>query len=1246
MELQNLNIKPVHLQIIEIFASGTYDLHNLDSKIGLDVKETESEKIQNKSNDTQGARGHIRGTGLTSSLPENTRLVEPSSKVKNHTIVSLTSSSSSSSSSGSSSPIASVLADGRAESPPTLLAKPESCPYLPQYYLSLLSEGDSPPQTRIYSEKDLVKSFSTISRGLNLNSKKEDDWQERLNALISLQGLTLGDGPAFESFMQHIKNCHELIAAQISDLRSVISKEACRTVAFIARELGSTFAPLAELWLPTLLKQIVVKIQVISSSADKCIRIVLSSGNDVSGSSYSKVLALIMESCRAKTAILRKYGFEYLSLMAAQWKLETLEKSLPQIKDQLKAGVADADASARKTARQLFWILRGRPPWQNQMDAFLQTLDASTQKHVASEMQSPSTDLIQILGLGKKTTTILDSHDVNSTSNIATSSSEATAAESNQKNRTKTNTRSVSASGSRRKSLDFSTNLHAKSPDSHSLSDVQAASQGLQVTTAKSNKFLTLSGPVRINQSIHAQQGQGFDRMRVEDEGSTKIMPTEPRFHTSHELQSTMVARVTSTTMPIRNPTSHHAERLVTKEETLSGGSKLVDGPKRIVSKPQTQAHHSTSTVQHNFTPSNTTVQSTSSNSVEGNVQKTNNNINAPILDSKENDGVAYKLIIDELQNKCEDGLWSVRLRAFETISKLMSSNKCPQTGLEVLIDLCTLHLVDSHPKVANEALQALIYCVEVHADSFIQPTTCKLAPLMLALFQRLIDHREQIKDSSNAFLTKLKTIYDPLTLTQILAPRIGEVPERIRSAVLQFLCGCVPHCSSYFSNAQLSRAFLGRLANLLGTTGVKGNTSLETGKRLLELVYNTAPSNICAQISTLPLQQQLLLKKLLSSSVPDIDNLISTVGKTEWNNSSGPTTHDKRNVALLRGFPHHQQKSQDKDENASQCLPHPESLGKATNALPPNPPATKYNTRDIIWLLDALRPDANAADKAEAINDLRILCRSGTDEYWKNSCAQILSILLEAFNPALFKRSVESPDGRVPSSTGGALTCAANDMSASKFKKDVPIALTGLSPSPIYQQHDFGTQKGSNMGNSENEFYNNTPMTNQSNKGVPLLTAENTDGSRRYFETLHLSCKALLLLVRHKGAYVKLFMDLLVTRLCEAASFAPAAVTLQSEQILCDLAALNPHRFLKLILPYTTDVLIDGMDGYKGISPHIRLLALHSLCPAVKHLTSPLLLDELPSLVKCVTLSLSSSLVDLRKAAIFVLVEVRVMKY
>lgn len=114
--------------------------------------------------------------------------------------------------------------------------------------------------------------------------------------------------------------CSFQVSSQIIDLRSTVSKEACKAVAALAYALRQQFSPLAETWWLHLVRVVVVKIQVISSSADKCIRVIVASCPD------QRLLMQIIESCTAKAPPLRKLGLEYLSLACAAWKPEIIER--------------------------------------------------------------------------------------------------------------------------------------------------------------------------------------------------------------------------------------------------------------------------------------------------------------------------------------------------------------------------------------------------------------------------------------------------------------------------------------------------------------------------------------------------------------------------------------------------------------------------------------------------------------------------------------------------------------------------------------------------------------------------------------------------------------------------------------------------------------------------------------------------------------------------------------------------------
>jgi hypothetical protein len=184
------------------------------------------------------------------------------------------------------------------------------------------------------------------------------------------------------------------VSSQISDLRSTVSKEACRTVAILARALRSHFSPLAEVWIPAVIKLCLVKIAVVSVAGDRCMRIIIASG---APGGFPRVVPILLETLASKNAILRKHCMEYLTLAAAIWEPDSaFERQVDGIKKAVKAGLTDADANARKTARYLYWVLRRRSSWQRSMDTLLSDLDSSVQRHVNSEA-AQSSELVELL---------------------------------------------------------------------------------------------------------------------------------------------------------------------------------------------------------------------------------------------------------------------------------------------------------------------------------------------------------------------------------------------------------------------------------------------------------------------------------------------------------------------------------------------------------------------------------------------------------------------------------------------------------------------------------------------------------------------------------------------------------------------------------------------------------------------------------------------------------------------------------
>ena len=84
------------------------------------------------------------------------------------------------------------------------------------------------------------------------------------------------------------------------------------------------------------------------------------------------------------------------------------------------------------------------------------------------------------------------------------------------------------------------------------------------------------------------------------------------------------------------------------------------------------------------------------------------------------------------------------------------------------------------------------------------------------------------------------------------------------------------------------------------------------------------------------------------------------------------------------------------------------------------------------------------------------------------------------------------------------------------------------------------------------------------------------------------------------------------------------------------DLSKLDGRRMLKLVLPFSRE----APPGTQAQPTAVKLLALHVIAGTLRSVPSSVLLTELPGLVEASLPSLSSDVVDLRKAVIFVLVE------
>eukprot|EP01034_Spumella_vulgaris_P026937 gene26937-33588_t len=276
---------------------------------------------------------------------------------------------------------------------------PSGSPFSPSSFLSLLRDGLTCPVKNILSERDLAKEIANIAGGL----ANSTDWQARITALQAIQSVAQGNLMDFDisTVGQFVKTLQDAI----SDLRSVVCKEACRTVAILARELGSVFSPFAESFMSTLMKVCTVKIAVMSSAADRCVRILVALCVE------NRLLTSLLESCTAKAAVVRKLSLEYLSIACALWRYDFLERNMPTLKAVIRSGLTDADPGARKMSIVVFLTLHSRIQLQGLMEVFMEELEPAQQKHIHSELAIPSAEYSDLLKLSKNPQWLLESYD-------------------------------------------------------------------------------------------------------------------------------------------------------------------------------------------------------------------------------------------------------------------------------------------------------------------------------------------------------------------------------------------------------------------------------------------------------------------------------------------------------------------------------------------------------------------------------------------------------------------------------------------------------------------------------------------------------------------------------------------------------------------------------------------------------------------------------------------------------------------
>lgn len=238
---------------------------------------------------------------------------------------------------------------------------------------------------RVHTERDLTAEMGTIA--LDLRASTAAEWTTRQAALRRLQALVLGGAPSLNGdatlFLAGLRTLREPLAAQVADLRSQIIREACVTLALLARALGDAFESYVDFFFEKLLRQSVITIAIISSSAHLCLRALIARTRP------HRCAPRIAAALADRSSAVRVRAAEYCELLArvlpppADGERGPLERHADALIGALRVALRDAVADVRALARSAFWALNAHLPAH--CSALMAASDVQTQRLLREE---------------------------------------------------------------------------------------------------------------------------------------------------------------------------------------------------------------------------------------------------------------------------------------------------------------------------------------------------------------------------------------------------------------------------------------------------------------------------------------------------------------------------------------------------------------------------------------------------------------------------------------------------------------------------------------------------------------------------------------------------------------------------------------------------------------------------------------------------------------------------------------------
>lgn len=667
------------------------------------------------------------------------------------------------------------------------------------------------------SEKEITRELNAIFDKLEL----ENSWDIRVIGLKLLQELASrcskasNSGCALSILTQGLCPIRERLCLQVSDLRSSVSREACETIQTLANTLRDEFNAHAETCLENLLKATCVSIQVVSTSADTTIKIIITS----TSYGFPRVIPKLIECVKSRNQVLRCNAVSYLTLTLQKWSISFLSKHSELFVPIMPAILQDALGDVRAQSRKCYWSFHYLFP--EEAKNIFHRLDRSTQKNLSDDPSRLTAKMTR----PKEFSSMNSLLDFSSQNTYCLAIREPLLAPSSKSVPVAVNSVVFCDEGQHTCKSDEATN--EKLPR-RVLGEIPA-SIGKE-NNAQLCRMLP-QGPMRIGPTVRADSPLSKNNIDMVDEvksyaasGPLRVW-SAPRTSqlmnaTAENMNALRQAPSKSGSQTSSQHQSSKAQRVQLTAESYDPALMEINevevGPKRlpILSMP----------------PPTASSASSSKANIPHEEFRDRAKTNTTLKKSERPRAMSWPetdLLENAIRN-IEDKTWSTRLEAAECIGKFLQErvNQRQSDGSEddkfygQIFHAFIEHLSDSHHRVSQEVLKNLPQLLKLSHDS--QRLLPQLKLILPKLFQKFIDTKESTRAAAKESLEYIAIMVDSSTLAAILISMLGYGSNmKVKAAMCHFLREVLPGAEGYMkagTNGSHMKAFLLKIAQLMNT--------------------------------------------------------------------------------------------------------------------------------------------------------------------------------------------------------------------------------------------------------------------------------------------------------------------------------------------------------------------------------------------------------------------------------------------